>query len=289
MMILFDAAGLVETARYTDRTVYSEELGFYVTPKTAEDLAAMGRLSEFLGDRGFEENERILSVYTSALDMAAGTKSPTPVGSLIHALGERNRIAFNELLFGKTVAVTTIAPDYSGWAGWNTRANWSFFKNLRDLYRPIARSDQHILWIRVGETPRPQDAHCEVIDWNFASFTVEIDAARTGVASLFFEREGFEASSRTALLTVTEDSPFTRTAGEPQWSDFPRYGIANSRIVEVSAPVETGKKTKLTFEVMDGSSIGWAQCFARVYEPIDFNALPSLSDGVDALIKELGP
>ena len=287
-MIAMDGATLAATANDTDRTVFSEDLGFYVTSQTAEDLAAMERLSQFLGDRGFAKDRRLLSVYTSALDIGAGTKSPSPVGSLIHALGERGRMDYNELLFNKTIAVTTIAPDYSGWAEWNTRANWSFFKNLRDLYEPIARSDQHILWIRVGAVPRPAAAKCEVSDWAFDRFEVTVESNQVGMASLFFEREGFDASARSAVLTVTEDSPFSRASDEPQWSDFPRYGIANSRMVEVAAPVIPGETTKLTFEVMDGSAIGWGECYARVYRRIDYSSLPSLSEGVGKLIEEVG-
>lgn len=286
VMVGLEATSLATMMQQTDRTVYSDSLGFYVTLETAEDLDAMKRLSEAMGERGFAKDQQILSVYTSALDIAAGAKSPAPVGSLIHALGEDNRIAFNELLFGKTVAVTTIAPDYSGWAGWNTRANWSFFQNLRDLYRPIARNDQHVLWIRSGITDRPSPAECEVTEWNFDSFEVVVRSPKDGLASLFFEREGFDASARSAMLTVTENSPFTRAVTEPQWTDFPRYGVANSRIVRVSAPVGAGAQTKLTFKVLDGSAIGWSQCYARVYDPIDYDALPSLSDGVEDLIRQ---
>jgi hypothetical protein len=285
-IIALETVGLVTTVQQTDRTVYSEELGFYVSPEMSEDLAAMKRLSEAMEERGFAEDRRILSVYTSALDIAAGTKSPAPVGSLIHALGESNRIAFNELLFNKTVAVTTIAPDYTGWSEWNTRANWPFFRHLRDLYRPVARNDQHVLWIRADFAGRPPEAQCEVAEWNFDSFEVVVRSSKAGLASLFFEREGFDASSRAAILTVTENSPFTRSVSALQWSDFPRYGVANSRMVEVSAPVEPGEETRLTFQVLDGSAIGWSQCYARVYDPIEFDALPSLSDGVDALIRQ---
>lgn len=287
-MLALDAGQLVQTVQQTDRTVYAEKLGFYVTPQTAEDLAAMERFSNVLEARGFPENERLLSVYTSALDIAAGTKSPAPVGSLIHALGEQNRIDYVEALTGKAVAATTIAPDYTGWAGWNERANWSFFRNLRDLYRPVARNDQHVLWVRSGDRPRPQEARCEITDWSFGRLEMVITSPVSGMASVYFEREGFDAGPRTAVLTVTEDSPFTRSVQEPQWSDFPRYGIANARITEVSAPVEAGEETRLTFEVLDGSSIGWGECFARVYEPVDYAGLPSLSDGIDRLIKEAG-
>ncbi|KEO92041.1 hypothetical protein EH31_05050 [Erythrobacter longus] len=287
-MIAADGMHFAQTASSTNRTVYAEKLGFYVTPQMAEDLAAIKRFSAELERRGFPRDRRLLSVYTSALDVAAGTKSPAPVGSIIHALGEQNRIDYIEALTGRAVAVTTIAPDYTGWAGWNERANWTFFENLRDLYRPIARNDQHVLWIRSDDASIKEDANCEVSDWGFASFELTITSPRSGIASVFIEREGFDAEPRTALLTVTEDSPFTRAATTPQWSDFPRYGIANARQVEVSAPVEAGEKTRLTLEVLDGSAIGWAECFARVYEPVDYAALPSLSEGIDQLIKEAG-
>lgn len=288
VMIAGDASHLIQTASNTDRTFYARNLGFYVTPQTGKDLVAMERLSSVLEARGFPKDERLLSVYTSALDIAAGTKSPASVGSIIHALGEQNRIDYIEALTRKAVAVTTIAPDYTGWAGWNERANWAFFKNLRDLYRPVARNDQHILWIRSGDAPSKQDASCEVTDWGFASFELTIKSPQSGIASVFMEREGFDARRRTALLTVTEDSPFTRAVTTPQWSDFPRYGIANARQIEVSAPVAAGEKTRLTFAVLDGSAIGWGECFARVYEPVDYAALPSLSDGIDQLIEEAG-
>lgn len=288
VMVGVNASALITTANQTDRTHYADALGFYVTPQTAQELAAMERLSAFLEERGFAKDQRLLSVYTSTLDIAASTKSPSPVGSLIHALGKDNREEFNELLFGKVVAATTIAPDYSVWAGWNTRANWPFFKALRDLYRPVGRTDQHVLWIRYGDDVAKHEASCTVEHIRTDVFEVSVESAVTGTASLFIEREAFDASSRSAVLTVTEDSSFTRAQTEPQWSDFPRYGIANTQISEVSAPVVAGEATKLKFEVLDGSAIGWAQCDARVYEPIDYASLPPLSDGVDQLIEDLG-
>ncbi|MEP1421191.1 MAG: hypothetical protein ABJK59_05420, partial [Erythrobacter sp.] len=287
-MIAADAGQLVQTVSSTDRTVYAEKLGFYVSPQAAQDLAAMERLSLDLERRGFPRDERLLSVYTSALDIAAGTKSPAPVGSLIHVLGEENRIDYIEALTRKSVAVTTIAPDFTGWAGWNERANWRFFKNLRDQYLPVARNDQHVLWIRTGGLPSWHEGQCEVADWGSARMEVTISSPNSGLASVFIERSGFDAGSRTALLTVSEDSPFTRSVKAPQWSDFPRYGVANTRQIEVSAPVKSGEQTRLTFEVLDGSVIGWGECFVRVYEPIDYAQLPSLSAGIDQLIGEAG-
>ena len=285
-IIAMDTTTLASVASNTDRTVYAEKLGFYVTPETAEDLNAMARFSEFLEARGVPKNEHLLSVYTSTLDIAAGTKSPATVGSLIHALGPGNRADFNKLLFGKAIAVSTIAPDYTGWEGWNTRANWPFFKTLRELYDPIARSDQNILWVRRGGVLAKQSARCEVIHQTLDRFEVVVTSDVSGLASLYIEREAFDAQPRTALLTVTENSPFTRANSEAQWSDFPRYGVANAEVVEVPAPVKEGDETRLTFKVLDGSPIGFAQCDAQLYPAVDFAALPSLSEGVDRQIAE---
>ena len=285
-MIAMDAGALASVSSDTQRTVYVEEIGFYVTPQKSEDLKAIKRFSDYLDARGVPKDERLLSVYTSTLDIAAGTKSPAPVGSLIHALGPDNRSDFNKLLFGKAIAVSTIAPDYTGWEGWNTRANWPFFKTLRELYNPVGRSDQNILWVRRGGTLPKGRAECEVIHQTFDQFEVVVTSDAPGLASLYIEREAFDAEPRTALLTVTENSPFTRSVNGAQWSDFPRYGVANAEVVEVPAPVTAGEETRLFFKVLDGSPIGFAQCDAQLYPRSDFDALPSLSEGVDRQIAE---
>jgi len=45
-MIAIDAASLMAKMQVTDRTVFHESLGFYVTPQAAEDLVAVERLSQ---------------------------------------------------------------------------------------------------------------------------------------------------------------------------------------------------------------------------------------------------
>jgi len=294
IMVVADTAAFASTARGTDRTEYAPELGFYVTPDFKADTEAMQRLSQAFDDNGVPAKWQLLSVYTSALDVAAGTQSPAPVGSLIHALGAQNREDFTGLVAGsgprsgpRMFAVTTIAPDYSGWEGWNLRANWPFFKALRENYTPIARNDQHVLWVPFASRKR-HDAQCDVAHTRTGEMVVTLSATRTGLGSVLLQRS-LEGTRRGHMVTVTEDSPFTRSAeGEP-WGDFPRYGVGNTYIVEVAAPIVAGEDTRLTFNVLDGSDIGWAECTASVYDPIDFAALPSLSEGIDAYLGSARP
>lgn len=285
IMVAIDAGGLALAATGTDRTVYAERLGFFVTPSMAADLAAMERLSGHWDAQSIPEDRRLLSVYTSALDIAAGTQSPEPVGSLIHALGPQNRSAFTAQVANRSVAaVTTIAPDYSGWEGWMLRANWPFFEHLMANYRPFARSEQHILWMPSQDSEPEGIAQCEVTPIAENSFAVKIAAGQSGIASVSLERFAPFPAGRSALLTVIEESPVTRAATEPAWSDFPRYGVANQRSVSLAAPVEAGEKTTLTLEVIDGSPIGSALCSAKLLGRIDYDALPGLPEGVERYI-----
>ena len=249
------------------------------------DIDAMQRLDRHWDAQGIPADRRLLSVYTSALDVAAGTKSPAAVGSLIHALGEKNRTDFTALVAERKVAaVTTIAPDYSGWEGWNLRANWPFFEALRRNYTPVARNDQHVLWVVDPPNAATPSAQCSIARTPKASLQVNVTASSAGLASVSIERQRFDAQGRGAMMTVIEDSPFTRAATGSAWGDFPRYGIANTHHVQVAAPVEPGTITRLTFETLGHKDMGEASCTARVYPPIDFASLPTLRAGIAAHI-----
>lgn len=271
----------------TDRTIYVRNLGFHVTPEVGKDLAAMAQLARHWDEEGIPQDRRILSVYTSMLDIAAGTQSPEPVGSLIHALGTSNRTKFTtEVSNRRPALVTSIAPDYSGWEGWNSRANWAFFESLRTYYEPLARTDQNIIWQRSRGRSPIGEAECSIIPLASNALLVTLTAEVTGIASVEIRRDPPFAQSRTAILRVHENSPFTRSQSEPAWSGFPRYGVANLRRVHIAAPVEPDEKTALTLDMINGSAIGAATCTAKVLAPIDFAALPTLPDAIDSYLAE---
>lgn len=281
-MVGSEAWHLASTARATDRTVREPALGFAVTPQYAQDLAAMRRLGAAWKAEGIPSDRRLLSVYTSPLDIAAGAESPADVGSLIHALGPDKRAAFTALVAGRQVAaVTTIAPDYSGWEGWLARAGWPFFRALRENYVPLARGDQQVLWVRGGDrrTP-PAPATCRIAPATGGGIVLEIAAAQEGLASVTLTRQPPFARRRGAMLTVLEDSPDTAAGRQDRWTGFPRYGVANAARLDLLAPVSPGRTSRLTLAMLDGSAVGAARCTAAVYPAIDFTALPPLPEGI---------
>ena len=289
-MVGTEAARFATIRANTDRTTYDAALGFHVTPDYAADLAAMRQLAQTWDAQGIAQDHRLLSVYTSPLDIAAGVESPASVGSLIHALGAANRANFTALVGERKVAaVTTIAPDYSGWEGWIRRANWPFFRALHENYTPIARNDQQVLWVR-AETAMPPTAaaNCRVSAPSRSTLVLDISAPDAGLASVSVTRQPPFASGRGAMLTVTEASPDT-AAKTDRWADFPRYGIGNTALVSLVAPVTAGATTRLTLEVLDGSDIGTATCTAQVYAPVDTADLPRLPAGIARYLAQGAP
>ncbi|MEM6585355.1 MAG: hypothetical protein AAF692_06340, partial [Pseudomonadota bacterium] len=279
----------------SERTVYDRNLGFFVTPAYAADIAAMKRLLDEYDPTGRRGPDRKLaSVYTSALDVGAGAVSAAPVGSIIHALGPDYRIAYSLLPARRTgPPILTIAPDYSGWEGWNVRANWPFFARLRARYAPIARNDQHVLWLPTGQDLTPSAAACRVTPLSPSSLSVAVTGDKRGIATVLIRRDAMFAEEsftppRGALLTVSEDSPFTRAASGEPWGGFPRYGVGNTPIVSVPAPLEPGEVTTLSLSVMDGSAIGEATCRAFMYPEPDVSALPSLPAGIARYLADQG-
>jgi hypothetical protein len=287
-MVGAEAQRFASVRASTDRTVFDPALGFHVTPQYAADLAAMRRLAADWDARKVPQNRRLMSAYTSPLDIAAGAPSATPVGSLIHALGPRYRTMVASKVANRSVAaITTIAPDYSGWEGWLMRAQWPFFESLHTYYRPIARNAQHIVWVPSRGQGPGAELPCKVEQPSPSRLRVTVTAAQSGLAAVELRRTGPFARGRGAMLTVTEDSPFTRAATGAPWSDFPRYGIANEARVTMPAPLAPGSATVLTLDVLDGSAIGTATCYAVMLAPANLAALPPLPEGMDAwLAKE---
>ena len=284
-MIGTEGARLAMSPARAERTVYDPALGFFVTPAYAQDLAAMRQLAAAWDAEGVPQNRRLLSVYTSPLDIAAGVRSPTDVGSLIHALGPDKRAAFTALVAERKVsAVTIIAPDYSGWEGWIRRANWPFFRALYAGYTPIARNNQQVLWVLAeGERAASSPVTCRVAARSPARMALEVTAPTAGLATVTVTRQPPFATGRGAMLTVTEASPDT-TEGSERWADFPRYGIANTERLSLMAPVAPGVPTRLTLDVLDGSPIGGAACTAEVDTAHDLTNLPPLPEGIARLL-----
>lgn len=128
-----------------------------------ERMVALGRTIRREADAaGLPPERRVLSAYTSALDVIAGARCPTRNDYLIHALGaERLGRYVAQFLTAPPRYVTTIRVDHALWEYWLRRADWDFYRQLVAHYDPVDRTFYNILWRRRQEPRRPVPARVE--------------------------------------------------------------------------------------------------------------------------------
>ena len=257
--------------------VFVAELGVRVPPKYAADMRGLLHLRTLLDAQAISDDARILSTYTSYTNILLGGHPASAYGALIHALGPSARQAFTDVVADHRVQfVTTVSPDFSGWANWNLRAQWPFFEALFLNYEPVASDFQHILWQR-RESPRvpfqvgaafcqasSSRPHAELVVWATTAGLVAIDIALVDPS----------LKGRRSILTAVEDSPLTRVPNAI-WSSGPRYGLRLSSDIAAVVPVEAEMPSTITLEVLDAKPLQVATCSARFIARPDLTELPS--------------
>jgi hypothetical protein len=92
---------------------------------------------------------RILSTYSSLIDMLADSKNASGVDYIIHALGEDLRQQYRDRFqAAQPEYITTIREDYTGWETWVRRVNWWFYREFIPQYRPVDATFYNIIWRR---------------------------------------------------------------------------------------------------------------------------------------------
>jgi hypothetical protein len=117
---------------------YVSELGGYT--RFGKSLYAA---KEFLG------SEKIFSTYASALENMTGQFQPTGTDYIIHVLGDKQREDYlNIFLKGNYRYAQTIRTDYylGNWEKWVERANWFFYRELLNKYKPVMLTDYSVIW-----------------------------------------------------------------------------------------------------------------------------------------------
>jgi len=96
---------------------------------------------EFLG------NEKIFSTYASALENITDQFQPTGTDYIIHVLGDKQREDYlNNFLKGNYRFAQTIRADYDAMEKWIERANWFFYRELINRYKPVMLTDYSVIW-----------------------------------------------------------------------------------------------------------------------------------------------
>ena len=98
---------------------------------------------------------RILSTYSSGMDVVAGAFNPTGIDYIIHALGTHARNHYTESLnLSKPKYITTLREDYTQWETWVRRTNWWFYREFVRDYQPVEATFYNIIWQRLENSKK---------------------------------------------------------------------------------------------------------------------------------------
>lgn len=258
---------------------YVAELGFAVSPGYAPDVAALRSIRQFFDAKAAPHDARLQATYPSAIAMLLHANAPTPFGSIIHALGDENRTRFTNVISERRVLLATTV--YSGrphWPDWNIRATWPYFRALHLNYQPVAQNVNHIIWQR-RDTPLPPPSvsvGCETIPREDGSVDFRVVAPFDGHVEIRIRVSTLPKARRSEILTVTEDSPFTRAPDFSAWRDAPRYGLPPSLDHDLFLPVARNQPSSITLRMVGGKKLEGGSCSAVALAWPDLSGLPDL-------------
>lgn len=106
---------------------------------------------------------RIFSDYYSAASIAAGAAQPSPLPTIIHALGAQRETFRNDLIRARApIATTLFTAERMPWSGWNLRSSWAFYHALIEMYEPFAASSHQLYWrLRAVSLAAAQPISCD--------------------------------------------------------------------------------------------------------------------------------
>ena len=120
-------------------------------------------LGGWLGDQAdklavemsLNEGKTLFGTYSSALEAMTGQLQPTGVDYIIHAMGDRQRLAyFTTFQAGAFDRVVTPSPKVALSERWSRNANWWFYRELYRWWAPVTNTynsgGMHLFWERTG-------------------------------------------------------------------------------------------------------------------------------------------
>ena len=127
------------------------------------DLTYVPELGGWFGDqadklateKSMNEGKTLFGTYSSALEAMTGQLQPTGVDYIIHAMGDRQRLAYlTAFQTGSFDRVVTPSAKVALSERWSRNANWWFYRELYRWWAPVANTfnsgGMHLFWERTG-------------------------------------------------------------------------------------------------------------------------------------------
>lgn len=231
--------------RSTTQSFWVEELGGWLPNKWKNSIQIARNINQELKNK--LPTSRILSTYSSGIDVVAGAFNPTKIDYIIHALGTQARSRYLESLArAKPKYITTLREDYTQWETWARRTNWGFYREFVSDYQPIEATFYNIIWQRL-KSPKKQDCPSAICRVTKASNNKTI-------INIFTEKQNNDAAhyAEIGLKYHLEVKP----SGVPI---IGKRGIVNATEKKTALTKSIAKTSNRTYECHQALIIGTCQ------------------------------
>lgn len=180
--------------------------------------------------------KRVFGTYSSALEAMTGQLQPTGIDYIIHAMGDRQRLAYLQTFqAGDFDMVVTPSVKVAPPERWSRNANWWFYRELYRYWAPVGNTyvcgGMHLFWERTGvDNNLCEPAEIEALPGDDGTVTITVrtqDPTFCGVAdvTLGYRLEQIGVSPLfdrhfLHVTCVTENELCAAAGREPNHGDF---------------------------------------------------------------------
>jgi len=173
LLLIYLAAPAIHLASYaTYRPLPSwekgfikvEELGGWLSPKWKDSVEIANHLKQKLENT--PPQQKMLSTYSTGMDIIVGAINPTKIDYIIHALGEKARKQYlNQWQAFQPQYITILREDAYWWETWARRSNWWFYREFIQNYQLVEATFYNLIWQRLEQPKNLENlqASCQVI------------------------------------------------------------------------------------------------------------------------------
>ena len=134
--------------RNRDEYTYIKELGGYFSEFGEDIKNAIKRVGD----------EKIFSTYATAIESGTDQFQPSGIDYIIHCMGDKQREDYlKSFREGQFKYVTTTDRDYTSCRYWIKNANWFFYRELYENYKPVFATEYNMFWEKSNESNKLED------------------------------------------------------------------------------------------------------------------------------------
>ncbi len=157
LLIFYSVAPLIHMTNYSiflflnqQNFFRVEELGGWLPNIWKDSIQTARKIKEELKTE--LPKQKMLSTYSSGMDVIIGAINPTNIDYIIHALGDKARKQYlSNFKTFQPQYITTLREDYSSWETWNRRVNWWFYREILKNYQLVNSTFYNLIWQRLKQ------------------------------------------------------------------------------------------------------------------------------------------